>query len=142
MTEISAGVKRSNRKYYLANKDKWYKNITTEMIMLKNAKARAKKNNLEFNLELSDIIIPDVCPVFGVKLQVNRKVVSNNSPSLDRIDSTKGYIKGNIQVISYLANTMKAHASREQLIKFAQWIFREYEDYDHKNKQPIMWRPE
>jgi hypothetical protein len=33
-----------------------------------NAKARAKRMNLSFELERGDIIIPDICPVLGIKL--------------------------------------------------------------------------
>lgn len=47
-------------------------------------------------------------------------------PSIDRIDSTKGYTKDNIQVISSKANTMKSNASVEELRMFAYWVLREY----------------
>ena len=52
----------------------------------------------------------------------------NNSPSLDRIDSTKGYIKGNVMMMSILANRMKNNATPEQLVKFSKFMLAEYGD--------------
>lgn len=100
------------------------KSTAPEAKMLQRAKERAKKFNLEFNLELSDIIIPTHCPALGCELVVSkgRSGGSPESPALDRIDNTKGYIKGNVMVMSHLANQMKASANPEQLIKFAHWI--------------------
>jgi len=46
----------------------------------------------------------------------------NDSPTLDRIDPNKGYVKGNIQVLSHLANMMKSNATAEELHLFADWI--------------------
>ena len=63
---------------------------------------------------------PKVCPVLGVKLDWNAKGSGGheNSPSLDRINSKFGYIKGNVIMKSRLANTMKSNATPEQLNQF------------------------
>jgi hypothetical protein len=96
--------------------------------MLLRAKQRAKAKELEFNLTAEDIIIPTHCPILNIPL-VHKKGSpggSNNSPALDRIDNSKGYVKGNVLVISHLANMMKSSATEEQLIKFADWIYSSY----------------
>ncbi len=89
--------------------------------MLQRAKGRAKKKGIEFNLIIDDIIIPEFCPALGCKLECKsgRSGGQKSSPALDRIDSTKGYIKDNIQIISHFANMMKAHSTKEEMISFA-----------------------
>lgn len=95
-------------------------------VMLVNVKNRARQNGIEFNLELEDIALPEFCPVLGVKLDLSYgdkgKKSLPNSPSIDRIDPSKGYVKGNIQVMSRLANGMKSNASPDQLLSFAKWV--------------------
>ena len=96
--------------------------------MLLRAKSRAKEKHLEFNIDASDIMIPTVCPILHIELY-NKKGSpggSPNSPALDRIDNSKGYVKGNVRVVSHLANMMKSSATEEQLIKFADWIYSSY----------------
>lgn len=92
--------------------------------MLQAAKQRAKKKGLEFNIGKEDIIIPEKCPYLDIPLYPGEKDNYKNSPSLDRIDSSKGYIKGNVQVISSKANTMKNDASIEELITFSKNILK------------------
>lgn len=100
------------------------KSLTPEWKMHQRAKQRAKQLGREFNLSVSDITIPDYCPILGIKLNMNsgKSGAYRNSPSLDRIDNSKGYTKDNIQVISQLANAMKCHATNEELHKFADWV--------------------
>jgi hypothetical protein len=60
-----------------------------------SAKARAKKSGLEFDLRAEDIQVPEHCPLLGIKLEPgNEKKPAWNSPSLDRYDSMKGYVRG------------------------------------------------
>lgn len=84
-------------------------------VLYQRAKSRAKKAGVEFSIELADIIVPDVCPIFKIPLSTSEKQRSNSSPSLDRIDSSKGYIKGNVWVISWRANHLKSNSSLEEL---------------------------
>ena len=114
---------KSNRKQYLRD---WKSNNREKDIFLL-AKHRAKSKGIEFNIELSDIIIPEICPILGLPI---KKAIDGNrdlSPSLDRIDNDKGYIKGNIQVISFKANAMKLTADKSELINFANWVKKIYE---------------
>jgi len=64
---------------------------------------------------------PKVCPVLRVELDWGMNGRQPNSPSLDRIDSTKGYVKGNVMMMSDLANKMKSNATPEQLNQFSRY---------------------
>lgn len=92
-----------------------------EAVLLRAAKNRAARDGVEFSLDLSDIVIPDMCPLLEIPIVRRRggHGPCDNSPSLDRIDNSKGYVKGNVWVISWLANKMKATATFEQMRTFA-----------------------
>ncbi len=95
--------------------------------LLISAKARAKKNNLPFNLEINDIIIPEFCPLLEIPLErksytIERTGFLPNSPSMDKIIPELGYVKGNIMIISMKANAMKYNASLNELKTFAKNI--------------------
>ena len=94
-----------------------------EKVIYMSAKNRANEKGLEFNIELSDIIIPKFCPILNIELKPGgRGIQSFNSPSIDRIDSSKGYIKGNVQIISLRANMMKNNASKDEMKVFCKNI--------------------
>lgn len=96
------------------------KGKTPESMLLYRAKENAKKRNLEFDLDIEDIVVPTHCPLLNYEL--NHDVMSAYNPtkaSIDRIDSSKGYVKGNVQVLCHRANVMKADATPEELVMFA-----------------------
>ena len=97
-------------------------------ILIQNRKSIAKKSNIEFSISEIDLLknLPENCPILGVKLswttRKGTKGSKDNSPSLDKIDPSKGYVQGNVMWVSYLANRMKSNATPEQLKIFANWI--------------------
>ena len=101
-----------NKQFFDNNPDyhhKWNRRKPENRLLI-SAKKRAKEKGLEFNLELSDITIPSLCPVFKVPMVIK----TDTAPSLDRIDSSKGYIKGNIKIISKRANVIKSNGTIEE----------------------------
>lgn len=113
----------NRRKQYLQEKrDGFVRNYKKQI--LNRAKERALSKNLEFNLLESDIIIPEVCPILEVPLKIGTKGDYEYSPSIDRIDNTKGYTKDNIQIISKKANSMKNSATFKELKTFCKNILR------------------
>lgn len=85
--------------------------------MLLRTRNRAKRKGLEFNITLDDLgDIPEVCPLLGIPLKVNTgSGLHPDSPSVDRIIPEKGYIKGNVRIISTRANHLKSNATVEEL---------------------------
>jgi len=83
--------------------------------MLSRAKDTAKRRGLECTITAEDIVIPTHCPIFGTPLLATPGKVSPNSPSIDRIDNSRGYVPGNIIVISFRANRIKSDASLSEL---------------------------
>lgn len=131
-------LKKSSTDYYVSNKEKVLENVRNyretnrdtiqekgreyyrrkiKNRMLNAARARAKKKQIEFDLTEDDFDIPEKCPLLNTELFIaeGRKSVKDNSPSLDRIDPSKGYIKGNVWVVSHRANTIKSNAYVEEV---------------------------
>jgi len=122
----------ARRDRYKANPDYYLETTRKQRVqnpkrsIFASLKSKAKTRNLEFTLDIDDIIIPERCPVFNVPLIYNiGKGQSPYSISIDRIDNTKGYVKGNIQVVSKKANAMKQDATQEELLQFARWVLNE-----------------
>lgn len=86
---------------------------------------RACIKGLEHTIKVDDIPLPKTCALLGFQLDYRiggrrgKNRIAPNAASIDRIDNSKGYVAGNIQVISWQANRMKQDATPEELIKFA-----------------------
>lgn len=97
------------------------------------AKYRAKEDNSPFTITENDFEIPSHCPLLNIPIFFHPRIIGSgrgsaraqdNAMSLDKIDPTLGYVPGNVRVISFLANSMKRNATREQLIAFANNILK------------------
>ena len=94
-----------------------------EQYLLQGARRRSKAKGLDLTIEVSDIQIPEVCPLLGIPIVKGSHAPARkggptpNSPTLDRKDPSKGYVKGNVWVISWRANKLKSDATLEELEK-------------------------
>lgn len=110
-TEEEKEYKRQRSKNY--QREQREKDIRPSM--LSEARKRASRKGLPFDLVKEDIVVPEFCPVLGIPLIVGVGKQSPNSPSLDRKINELGYVVGNIAVISLKANTLKSDATIDEL---------------------------
>lgn len=94
-----------------------------------NARFRGRQRGLEATITPSDLEWPTHCPVLGLELDYparsgerKDRQIAANCPSLDRWDSSKGYVPGNVFVISYRANTLKNNSSFEETLKILEYL--------------------
>lgn len=86
-------------------------------------RAIRKQMSFEVTAQQLEAITPDTCPVFGIEFQfIDSKRQSSNSPSVDRLDSSKGYVLENLCVISMKANVIKNAYTAEDVFKVARWM--------------------
>lgn len=110
------------------------KNYTGDMSALFTTKIKlnAKRRGLEFNISpryMWNLFLKQDrrCAISGIKLLFKRKSrdnCSNQTASLDRIDSSKGYIEGNVQWVHKRINQLKMDMSDGELIEWASLIHR------------------
>lgn len=90
-------------------------------------RARQRKHECTINLAYLKNLwnIQSQCPYSGVQLVLSapgKRIDLIYSASLDRIDSTKGYIPGNVQFVSTAVNYMKNTMSHEETLKLCKLI--------------------
>jgi len=92
-------------------KETWLKEI------FRDARDRAKKLGIPYDQDIPYLELPDECPVLGIQLSYGgfRGKPKSDTPSLDRIVPELGYVKSNLRVISYRANTLKNNATLDEL---------------------------
>ena len=103
---------------------KWQENAKSQMLC--GARRRSEKLGIPFNITREDLFIPEKCPVLGIPLvpstRGNGFAERDNSPSIDRIDPSNGYVSGNVVVISWRANRIKGNFCSDDLQRVADWL--------------------
>jgi hypothetical protein len=105
----------ANRERVNANSVARRKADMIERVLFRNAQQRARARGIEFSITVADIVVPPNCPIFGTVFMIGDRAAQPFSPSLDRIDPTRGYVPGNVRVISHRANTIKSDATVDEL---------------------------
>lgn len=106
-----------------ARKAKGAKRTERDFIVgvLGTIKTRSARKNIPCSLTEKDISIPEVCPILGIPLKWGDKL-SDNTPSIDRMVPSLGYVKSNCRVISMKANRLKNNASLEELKRLVEYM--------------------
>ncbi len=116
--ERSRDVRRKQRsEYYQSEKHQW----AVMKTLWHRARKNAKDVGVPFNLDIEDLRIPPECPILHIPLIVRPGSRNANTPSIDRVIPRLGYVKGNVQMISWRANRIKCDASFEEMIAMGEW---------------------
>lgn len=86
-------------------------------------KANATKSGVEFNIEFGELTFPTHCPLLGLELDYFAEGRAENSVSFDRINPNKGYVSGNVVIVSWRANRIKNDGSAEEHQKIADFLY-------------------
>lgn len=120
----SAAFSVRHHERILANRE--LQNSKTERRILSRTKSRAKLAGIPFDLTLSDIVVPALCPILGIPLRerTGRGRELADSPSVDRKVPSLGYVRGNVGIISHAANLLKSNATLEHLKALVDYLER------------------
>lgn len=117
----------SKRADYWRNKEKrkvtarkWWHDLSSKRKRLHSVRSRAQRKGLPFNLTLEDLV-GDTCPILGFPLDWNDEK-SEFSAEVDRIVPARGYVKGNVRIVSRRANRIKDNASLYELERLVSYV--------------------
>lgn len=117
----------------LSQQKNWAKNNLIKVRVLA-AKHRALRKNIEFDIDVDFIHSllkkqNGLCKYSGVLLDIdntngdNDNRININTLSIDRVDSSKGYTKDNVVLVTAIVNSMKNDLSENEFIKIIKKIF-------------------
>jgi len=95
--------------------------------LVSNARIRARRLNLPCTITVDDIVIPPICPVLGIPMAQD----GVGTPSLDRLVADRGYVPGNVIVVSLRANRLRNNASVEELRAIVSFYEGKLQPHEH-----------
>lgn len=131
--------------------DHWVRELSYNYLdprtrLVDNARRRAKKASIEFSVSIDDIELPKICPLRHVPFIVGLDQHTDDSPTLDRKDPRRGYVQGNVWVISHKASRLKSAFTPNELKSFCEnvlaldWISWTSDDEDALRRQQAEWK--
>jgi hypothetical protein len=91
--------------------------------LLHAARSRCAAKGMEFAITIDDLKpIPTVCPILGIRLIYGgrmRGYACRASASIDRMDNSRGYVPGNVRIISWRANKLRSDGTLKELVAIA-----------------------
>lgn len=131
---LLAAGREARAKHRRAHPDYWRKktrSVPFKTMLCRRARARGRQRGLQSTIVWQDLVWPTHCPVLGLELDYAVRsgergtgAAQPNWPSLDRWDNTKGYVPGNVFVISFRANSLKNSATYEEILRVAKYLSR------------------
>jgi hypothetical protein len=96
--------------------------------LLRHAAIRSRARGIPLALDWRYVesLWPDACPYLGIPLVAGTHKLSRSSPTMDRVDPSRGYVEGNVEIVSFQANSMKNDATEDQLVTFALEVLRRH----------------
>lgn len=123
--------------------EKWGQKENTDLYRSQREKFRAKRSNARrighsWDLHYGDLEWPTHCPILGIELDWFAEVRQENSPSFDQIVAGKGYIKGNVQILSWRANRIKNDGTAAEHRKVAEFLDKVCNDTIGKQENSVL----
>jgi hypothetical protein len=136
-------MRRFRRKYWKEHPEKrkfskpWaklhlekYLYITMQRRTYSRGKKRGARIGSQYQLKMTFVefldeiggAAPAVCPVLGIPLIIADEARSPNLPTVDRIDNSRPYERGNIAIISRRANVLKNDGTLDEHRKVLAWM--------------------
>lgn len=118
-------VKRREKadSFYLKHGDKQPTELyRTQKLKFSRKKANAKRIGWEWSIDFGDLHWPTHCPILGMELDYFAESAQENSPSFDQVDAGKGYVKGNVVIMSWRANRIKSNGMSHEHRAIADYL--------------------